>query len=52
MMFLNQVARAQLTWRVVDALRSPSVNLPQLAIAVEAAHFPDTTPALVPEVSV
>ena len=31
------------TWRViVDALRSPAVNVPQLAERVEAAHFPDT----------
>ena len=30
------------TWRaIVDALRSPAVNLPQLAMRVEAAHFPD-----------
>ena len=29
------------TWRaIVDALRSPAVNLPQLAMRVEAAHFP------------
>ena len=32
------------TWRViVDALRSPAVNLPRLAKRVEAAHFPDPT---------
>ena len=32
------------TWKaIVDALRSPSVNLPQLAMRVEAAHFPDPT---------
>ena len=32
------------TWRViVEALRSPSVNLPSLAARVEAAHFPDPT---------
>ena len=32
------------TWRViVDALRSPAVNLTSLANEVEAAHFPDTT---------
>ncbi|CAI8028793.1 Ankyrin repeat domain-containing protein 50 [Geodia barretti] len=50
--FLNQV-EPRPTWRViVDALKSPAVNLPQLAMAVEAAHFPDTTPALVPEASV
>ena len=30
------------TWRViVDALRSPAVNLPHLAETVEAAHFPN-----------
>ena len=34
------------TWRViVDALRSPAVNLPALANRVEAAHFPDPTSA-------
>ena len=33
------------TWRViVDALRSPVVNLPALAKRVEAAHFPDAIP--------
>ena len=32
------------TWRVIaDALRSPTVNLPHLAMKVEAAHFPDPT---------
>ena len=32
------------TWRViVDALRSPIVNLTALAERVEAAHFPDNT---------
>ena len=32
------------TWRVIiEALRSPAVNLPALAERVEAAHFPDTT---------
>ncbi|CAI8043767.1 hypothetical protein GBAR_LOCUS24280 [Geodia barretti] len=32
------------TWRViVEALKSPSVNLPALAAKVEAAHFPDST---------
>ena len=32
------------TWRaIVDALRHPAVNLPQLAMRVEAAHFPDPT---------
>ncbi|CAI8041005.1 hypothetical protein GBAR_LOCUS22788 [Geodia barretti] len=50
MMFLNQEPRP--TWRViVDALKSSAVNLPQLAMTVEAAHFPDTTPQL-PEASV
>ena len=49
--FLNQV-EPRPTWRViVDALKSPAVNLPQLAMTVEAAHFPDTTPAVVPEAS-
>ena len=43
MLFLNQVD-PQPTWRViVDALKSPLVNLSQLARAVETAHFPDTT---------
>ena len=51
MLFLNQV-EPRPTWRViVDALKSPAVNLPQLAMTVEAAHFPYTTPALVPEAS-
>ena len=32
------------TWRIiVSALKSPAVNLPQLALRVEAAHFPDPT---------
>ena len=32
------------TWSaIVAALRSPAVNLPQLAMRVEAAHFPDHT---------
>ena len=32
------------TWRViVDALKSPAVNLTALAERVEAAHFPDPT---------
>ena len=35
-------AKPRLTWRViVGALRSPAVNLPQLAERVKAAHFPD-----------
>ena len=30
------------TWKaIVHALRSPAVNLPQLAMRVEAVHFPD-----------
>ena len=40
------------TWRViVDALRSPAVNLPLLAKEVEASHFPNATSArdVVPE---
>ena len=41
--FLNQ-AEPRPTWRViVDALRSPAVNLPRLADRVEATHFPDPT---------
>ena len=44
------------TWRViVEALRSPSVNLPALAARVEAAHFhekrdvvPKTTTGMLP----
>ena len=42
------------TWRViVDALRSPAVNLPRLADRVEAAHFPDPTSTrdVLPEIS-
>ena len=32
------------TWRaIVSALRSPAVNLPQLAMRVKAAHCPDLT---------
>ena len=43
--FLNQ-AEPRPTWRViVDALRSPAVNLPRLANKVEATHFPDPTPS-------
>ena len=34
------------TWSaIVAALRSPAVNLPQLAMRVEAEHFPDPTAA-------
>ena len=41
--FLQQVDPRP-TWRaIVAALRSPAVNLPQLAMRVEAAHFPDPT---------
>ena len=41
--FTNQT-EPRPTWRViVEALRSPAVNLPALARRVEAAHFPDTT---------
>ena len=49
--FLSQ-AEPRPTWRViVDALRSPVVNLTALAERVEAAHFPDLTAArdVVPE---
>ncbi|CAI8024815.1 hypothetical protein GBAR_LOCUS14380, partial [Geodia barretti] len=50
--FLNQV-EPRPTWRViVDALKSPAVNLPQLAMTLEAAHFPDTTPVVLPKASV
>ena len=32
------------TWMaIVAALRSPAVNLPHLAMRVEAAHYPDPT---------
>ena len=41
--FLKQVDPRP-TWRaIVDALRNPMVNLPQLAMRVEAAHCPDPT---------
>ena len=41
--FTNQT-EPRPTWRViVEALRSPAVNLPALAKSVEAAHFPDPT---------
>ena len=41
--FLRQ-AEPRPTWRViVDALKSPAVNLTALAERVEAAHFPDPT---------
>ena len=41
--FLRQV-EPRPTWRViVDALRSPAVNLTALAERVRAAHFPDST---------
>ena len=43
MLFLNQVDPKP-TWSViVDALKSPLVNLLQVARVVETAHFPDTT---------
>ena len=49
MLFLNQVDPKP-TWRViVDALKSPVVNLPQLSSTVEEAHFPVTTSASVSE---
>ena len=39
------------TWKaIVAALRSPAVNLPQLAMTVEAAHCPDPTNTASPEV--
>ena len=41
--FANQ-AEPRPTWGViVEALRSPAVNLPALAAGVEAAHLPDPT---------
>ena len=41
--FLNEVGPKP-TWRIiVDALKSPIVNLPILANVVEAAHFPELT---------
>ena len=41
--FLQQ-AEPRPTWRViVEALRSPAVNVPALARRVEASHFPDPT---------
>ena len=47
--FLNQ-AEPRPTWRViVDALKSPVVNLETLAMRVEAAHFPTSTRDVVPE---
>ena len=47
--FLRQ-SETRPTWRViVDALRSPAVNLPALARRVEAAHFPDPTAIVLPE---
>ena len=42
-MFLKQV-EPRPTWRViVDALKSPLVNLPRLAKEIEDAHFPNPT---------
>ena len=50
--FLQQ-AQPRPTWRViVEALRSPAVNVPTLARRVEASHFPDpptSTCDVVPE---
>ena len=43
------------TWRaIVAALRSPAVNLPQLAMTVEAAHCPTSTasPEAPPETAI
>ena len=41
--FMKQV-EPRPTWKaIITALRSPAVNLPQLAMRVEAAHFPDPT---------
>ena len=50
--FTQQVERP--AWRaIVDALRSPALNLMSLARRVEAAHFPDPTAIrdVVPETS-
>ena len=42
--FLKQV-QSGATWRVIiDALRSPAVNLTGLADRLEAAHFPNNKP--------
>ena len=49
--FANQT-EPKPTWRViVEALRSPAVNLPELAKKVEAAHFaePTSTHDVLPE---
>ena len=41
---VEYLKQMQPTWgAIVAALRSPTVNLPQLAKKVEAAHFPDRT---------
>ena len=49
--FLHQV-EPRPTWRVIaHALRSPVVNLPALAKAVETAHFPDPQPLVPASVS-
>ena len=49
--FLQQV-EPRPTWRViVQALRSPVVDLPALAKAIEAAHFPDPQPLVTASVS-
>ena len=40
----TNVERPRQTWSViVEALKSPAVDLPVLARRIEAAHFPDTT---------
>ena len=43
--FLKQVDPPPTWRRIVDALRSPSVNLPKLAMRVENNHCPQTTNA-------
>ena len=56
--FTNQV-ESRPTWKaIVDALKSPAVNLLRLAKIVEAAHFPSptstreaTSPVTIPETS-
>ena len=41
--FLKQVEPRPTWTAIINALRSPAVNLPQVAMRVEAAHFPDPT---------
>ena len=49
--FRNQM-EPRPTWRIiVGALRSPAVNLPQLASEVEATHFPESVKTKVPKTS-